>query len=384
MNRRRSICRALDFIDANIGSSFGINDLAAHIGYSVPQLIRLFNNYAKISPMRYVNISRIIKSAQLLRNTDSRIIDIAFECGFESIEVFERSFKRYFGITASEYRLGNQIEPSPFYLSEQIYYERLRHMNDIDSGNTFDWGRTAGLYAQCRNIYPSEFFETLNNLGIGAFRQNILDIGTGPGILPINMANYGGNFIGVDKSGEMIIQAKMLAGNIPNVKFVQADAHNLPFETSSFDVVTALQCWVYFDKSILIPELKRVLRDKGELYIMFMTWLPDEDELVRKSFALIHKYNPTWSGYMKRTENFDFPWLKNNFTVQNIVKRDYRIPFTRESWCERLTASRGVGATLSDSEITAFRSELMDMLNKNTDENFSTLHESVIIKLRKE
>lgn len=49
-----------------------------------------------------------------------------------------------------------------------------------------------------------------------------------------------------------------------------------------------------------------------------------------------------------------------------------------------MTASRGIRATLSDEKIADFRAELTEMLEKNMEENFTVLHEAVIIKLRKE
>lgn len=138
----------------------------------------------------------------------------------------------------------------------------------IDGGNVFDWGHTASLYAKSRNIYPTAFWNKMHELGVGKDGQHILDIGTGTGVLPMNMAAFGGHYTGVDHSPEMITEAKAL---VSSADFVCADAHALPFDDASFDVVTALQCWVYFDKERLIPELVRVLKPNGQLFILFMT-----------------------------------------------------------------------------------------------------------------
>ena len=378
MNRRKFICETLKFIDDNFSNKMLLDELAKVSGYSIPQFSRLFTEFTGITPMRYVNIVRIQNSTTMLSETDKNITEIAFACGFDTLEVFERSFKKYFGISASEYRLGCQFYATPFYLSEQIYYERLRNMT-IDGGNYFDWGRTAELYAKSRNIYPQEFWEMLYSLGVGQPKQNILDIGTGTGILPMNMMHYSGEYTGVDISSEMIEQAKAL---VPKADFICTDAHNLPFDDNSFDVVTALQCWVYFDKERLLPELHRVLKKDGNLYIMFLTWLPDEDEIIRRSFELVKCYNPNWCGFKKRSDRIDFHWLSKDFFVETIMKKDFYIPFSREGWCDRMVASRGVGATLPEDKISEFRDELMDILN---DENhdFTVLHEGVIIKLKR-
>ncbi len=378
MDRRKFICDTLNFIDGNYSNKMVLDELVRISGYSVAQFSRLFTAFTGITPMRYVNIVRIQNSTAMLSDTDRSITGIAFDCGFDTLEVFERNFKKCFGISACEYRSGCRISADPFYLSEQIYYERLRNMV-IDGGNAFDWGRTAWLYARSRNIYPQEFWEMLHSLGVGQSEQKILDIGTGTGILPMNMKNYGGEYTGVDLSPEMIEQAEML---VPDANFVCADAHDLPFENSSFDVVTALQCWVYFDKEKLLRELHRVLKKDGGLYIVFLTWLPDEDEIIRRSFELVKRYNPDWSGFMKRADRLDFHWLSKDFSVETIMKKDLRLSFSRECWCDRMVASRGVGATLSEEKIVEFRDDLMDMLCSEQ-EYFTVLHEGVIIKLKR-
>lgn len=379
MEKRALICRVLNYVDQNLGSRMILEELAGISGYSVPQFSRVFTELSGITPMRYVHTARILKAAELLSEGEKSITEIAFFCGFESLEVFERGFKKYYGVSASAYRSGSRPAPSPFYLSERIYYERLRNMS-IDNGNRFDWGRTAEMYAKSRNLYPPEFWETLHSLGVGKPEQKILDIGTGTGILPMNMKRYGGKYTGVDLSAEMIGQAETM---VPDVNFICADAQRLPFKNESFHVITALQCWVYFDKSILLPELRRVLKKNGNLYVMFLTWLPDEDELIRKSFAVIKQFNPNWSSFMKRVDQVDPKnWRKGGFSVEQTVKRDFQIPFTKESWCDRLTASRAVGATLSDEKIAEFRNALTDMLDREAENQFTLLHEAVILKLK--
>ena len=382
MERRKSICKALDYIDDYFSAKIDVNILAKISGYSVPQFIRLFTKWTGITPIRYLNIIRVLNAASILISDKPKsITKIAFDCGFDSLEVFERNFKKYFGVSASKFYLNKCVSPSPFYLSEQIYYERIRNYMIIDNGNSFDWGKTAKNYALSRNIYPQEFWNDLHLCGVGKDKQKILDIGTGTGILPLNMIKFGGKYTGVDLSSEMIKQAKSLNSNIT---YLCSDAHQLPFENNSFDVVTALQCWVYFDKESLLPELKRVLKRDGNLYVMFLTWLPDEDKIIKKSLDLVKKYNHKWSGFMKRADCLDLHWLNKDFSVQNIIKKDYQIPFSRNEWCNRMIASRGIGATLSDDKILEFKKDLIKMLNMGTDEYFTTLHEAVILKLKRE
>jgi AraC-like DNA-binding protein len=40
----------------------------------------------------------------MIKNTSERIINIALECGFNNISYFNRSFKKKYGISPTEYR----------------------------------------------------------------------------------------------------------------------------------------------------------------------------------------------------------------------------------------------------------------------------------------
>ena len=64
------------------------------------------------------------------------------------------------------------------------------------------------------------------------------------------------------------------------------------------------------------------------------------------------------------------------------MKKDFRLPFSKESWCDRMVASRGIGATLTEDKIYEFRAELRGILNAEN-EDFTVLHEGVIIKLKR-
>ncbi len=61
----------------------------------------------------------------------------------------------------------------------------------IDAGKAFDWGRTSEEYAKFREIYPEIFYKKIADRGLCTAGQNVLDLGTGTGVLPRNMYQYG-------------------------------------------------------------------------------------------------------------------------------------------------------------------------------------------------
>ena len=81
----------------------------------------------------------------------------------------------------------------------------------IDGGNPFDWGRTAADYARYRDIYPPEFYRAILDRGVGLAGQQVLDIGTGTGVLPRHLYKHGAHWLGVDPSPQQIAEARRLS-----------------------------------------------------------------------------------------------------------------------------------------------------------------------------
>lgn len=255
----------------------------------------------------------------------------------------------------------------------------------IDHGRAFDWGRTSPEYAQYRDIYPPEFYRRLTENGLCIAGQKVLDLGTGTGVLPRNLYPYGASFIGIDSSQNQIDQAVSLsraAGMAVEYRCVPAE--QIDFPSGTFDVVTACQCMVYFDHTVLAPMLAQVLRDGGHLVFLYMAWLPGEDPIAGQSEALILKHNPAWTGCgeTRHPITVPAPYL-DFFTVEREEIFDLSVPFTQESWNGRVKTCRGIGAALSEPEIERFDAEHRKLLREIAPEQFNILHYAAITVLRK-
>lgn len=256
---------------------------------------------------------------------------------------------------------------------------------NIDGGNAFDWGKASKDYAKYRDIYPDEFYKKIYDLGLCTSGQTVLDLGTGTGVLPRNMYHFGAKFVGADISENQIAEAKRLSlAARMNIEYVVASAETVDFPPSSFDVITACQCFIYFDKAIALPKIHDMLKDSGRFCVLWVAWLPNEDEIANGSEQLVLKYNPTWTGAGYIRPEMTVPkWSEPLFLLEHAASYDIRIPFTRESWHGRMLACRGIGASsLSKEEITAFEEEHRNFL-KGYPEQFNILHHVTILDLRK-
>jgi AraC family L-rhamnose operon regulatory protein RhaS len=83
---------------------WSLQEMADHCGIRRTRLGDIFQKLTGGSPMEYLSRLRMERAKTLLRETDNKVIDIAFECGFGSSQYFANSFKQATGATPSEYR----------------------------------------------------------------------------------------------------------------------------------------------------------------------------------------------------------------------------------------------------------------------------------------
>lgn len=264
----------------------------------------------------------------------------------------------------------------------------MASLEHIDGGKNFDFGKTSDDYAKYRDIYPEEFYRKIIDLGLCTKGQRVLDLGTGTGVLPRNMYKYGAVFTGADISENQIKEARRLsAENNMNIEYIVSPAEKIDYPDSTFDTVTACQCFAYFNAEKVLPEIHRMLKPGGHLCIMFMDYLPYESKIAAMSEQLILKYNPDWTGggyKAKRKRQPAVPeYCEGLYETENAFGYDISVKFTRESWNGRMKTCRGIGASeLSPDKIAMWEKEHMEYLN-TVPECFEIPHWVNLLNLRK-
>ena len=255
----------------------------------------------------------------------------------------------------------------------------------IDNGNAFDWGKTSKEYARHRDIYPEEFYKKIVDRSLCINGQKVLDLGTGTGVLPRNMYRYGADWTGIDISPEQIEQAQILAkASDMKICFCTVSAENIDFPDETFDLVTACQCFWYFDHEKVMPKLAGLLKSSGRLLILYMAWLPYEDKIAGASEELVLKYSPKWSGAGETRHPIWIPEIAYEyFEMEDHEEFDLEVAFTKEFWHGRMKACRGVGASLSEEELARWDREHRELLDRIAPEEFEVLHYAALTVLRK-
>jgi AraC family transcriptional regulator of arabinose operon len=98
------VLRAAHYLATHPGKPFHLPDLAAHCGLSLSRLSRLFKEEMRTTPQRFGERIKMECAADLLRQTNLSIGQVAAEVGFSDVYYFTRRFRRFARTTPSEYR----------------------------------------------------------------------------------------------------------------------------------------------------------------------------------------------------------------------------------------------------------------------------------------
>jgi len=96
--------QVLSYIHRHYQEPIRLKDLADLLGMSEEHFCRFFKKTMRRSPVSYINEYRMQQAKILLADTDSKILDIALQVGFDNLSYFITVFKNHYGLTPSQYR----------------------------------------------------------------------------------------------------------------------------------------------------------------------------------------------------------------------------------------------------------------------------------------
>ncbi|MFQ5627414.1 MAG: class I SAM-dependent methyltransferase [bacterium] len=254
--------------------------------------------------------------------------------------------------------------------------------------SNIDFGRHSEDYAVYRPGFPASFYQRIDAMTrIRASRS--LDISTGPGTIALELAALGSSVVGIDISAEQIATANRVAKerNLGDkVHFRFASAENTGLDANSYDLVTAGQCWHWFDSAAVMAETQRVLRPGGLLVIAHYSYLAEHSPVARETEDLILKFNPSWS--MAGAAGI-YPEL-----IDEVIRGGFRLveqfcyqhdeEFSHTRWRGRMRTCNGVGSGgLSPSEVLRFDDALRRLLSQKYPDPMLVAHRVWCVVARK-
>jgi AraC family transcriptional regulator len=96
--------RIIEFIDAHLGEEISLAELASVADLSPHHLASAFRMSTGIAPHRYLMERRIARGCELLSKSEASVTTIAHALGFASHGHFSESFRRFAGVTPSDFR----------------------------------------------------------------------------------------------------------------------------------------------------------------------------------------------------------------------------------------------------------------------------------------
>jgi len=226
------------------------------------------------------------------------------------------------------------------------------------------FGNEASNYTKYRRPYPDELQTLLFSL-IPKDSKKILDIACGTGKSTELLLKSGLEVYGCDHDSLMVEEAEKQANNNNlNINYKVADVKNLPYEDSTFDVVTIGTAFHFFVDEKSISEIKRVLKKNGLIYIYWTLTtkeIPKEDEIpgsIFESYGWVRIPSE-----LRNLENISSFLLKSGF--ENVSTS--QIPFSYLTTVEErigLQTTSGMYELLSKENKNKFLSEVETVLKE--------------------
>lgn len=104
MNEKtEAVQKMQSFINANIDRDISLTQLAQAASFSPWYSARIFKELTGYSPADYIRRLKLSASALRLRDENVKIIDVAFDLGFASVDGYQRAFRKEYSCNPKEY-----------------------------------------------------------------------------------------------------------------------------------------------------------------------------------------------------------------------------------------------------------------------------------------
>ena len=174
----------IKYIEENLDNEIDFKELSKITSTNIFILERIFMFLTNMTLTEYIKKRRLSKAFEDIRNTDLKIIDIAFKYQYNSASAFNRAFKSLFNITPTECRKGidnYKIVPIEYFENSEQKYSLDYKIKTISSKTLYCYHITAKNHSDLlykirelyKNVKKGNYYKKFNEIGMyGIFFKN--------------------------------------------------------------------------------------------------------------------------------------------------------------------------------------------------------------------
>lgn len=136
---QRWLEQAVQFLEGNYAQKISLDLLANQLGCNPRQLQRLFKAELQIGPMEYLLRLRLERAKDLLTRMQAPLIQIAEAVGYSDSYYFSRMFKKYSGLSPSQFREQAVCRDNPSGLSPSYIVSQKTPMYSVTDENAIHY-----------------------------------------------------------------------------------------------------------------------------------------------------------------------------------------------------------------------------------------------------
>jgi len=191
MNMLRQFNEAIAYIESNLLHDIDYSQMARIAGCSEYHFRRMFSFLAGMSLAEYIRCRKLSRAGELLQTSNSKIIDLAFQLGYESPEAFSKAFQAMHGVLPSQAKKPNTMLKMFAPLSFQLTIKGGNTMNyrivEKDAFNIVGFKKRITLQFEGVN-------SQMNDLTVNLTPEVITELKAMSDIEPAGIVNVSANF----------------------------------------------------------------------------------------------------------------------------------------------------------------------------------------------
>lgn len=104
LNGSERLNKVINYIMQNFDQDISLPEVASTANMSLTAFCNFFKENYRLTFVEYLNTVRVGHACKLLFDKDRNVVDVAYECGYNSLANFNKQFRKYKNMTPTEYR----------------------------------------------------------------------------------------------------------------------------------------------------------------------------------------------------------------------------------------------------------------------------------------